>query len=84
MSNKNNNQSQKTNAESLPISQKVSSKIMYVIYAVILGVLYLIVGILEMINYLAFGLSLDDFEIELFAETEDYITWGENSIMSLS
>ena len=81
---KNNNLSQKTNTEKSLNSQKEKSKIKYVIYTAFLGVLYLVVGVLEMINYLAFGLSLDDFEIELFAETEDYITWGENSIMSLS
>ena len=81
---KNNNLSQKTNTEKSLNSQKEKSKIKYVIYTAFLGVLYLVVGVLEMINYLAFGLSLDDFELELFAETEDYITWGENSIMSLS
>ncbi|MCG3219230.1 MAG: hypothetical protein KAR35_09505 [Candidatus Heimdallarchaeota archaeon] len=86
MSNNNNNQSQtqESNAESLLNSQKENSTTVYVIYSVFLGILFMIISIFEMINYLAFGLSLDDFAIEFFTETDDYITWSENSVMSLS
>ena len=83
MSKNNNSKTDEMNKNGIS-SQKENLNMVFVIYSAFLGILYLVFGILEMINYLAVGLSLDDFNLKIFSETEDYFAWSGNSIMSLA
>ena len=62
--------------------QRFSAIILQISYAIILGVLFLVFGLLEIINYLSN--NYDVFNIPIFDTTEGYIVWSENIVMGLA